>query len=175
MAVSVVPKAVIKIMGSFGLAAWSCSTSCSPDNPGIFKSVMTTSKGCSLAWANPVSPLAATATSYPSTCNSFFRPPTMLASSSMSNIFARDFICIFLYSRKDNAKGRTAIDLAFILECAAVFFNDARRDGQPKAGPCLFGGKERVKKALLNFQGNAPASVDYLQDDYGRGMTGQAT
>ena len=38
----------------------------------------------------------------------------------------RDFICIFLRARQDNAKGRTAIDLGLILERPAMFFKNVR-------------------------------------------------
>src|SRR6266480_2002548 len=95
----------------------------------------------------------------------------MLASSSMSRI--RDFIFIFLHARQDNAEGRTAIDLALILERTAMFFNNARRNGQTQPGAGLFGGKERVKKALLNLPGNALAGVNHLQNGYGSGVTRQ--
>ena len=78
----------------------------------------------------------------------------------MSRIFARDFICIFLHARQDNAKGRTAIDLGLILERTAMFFNNARRDRQTQPGAGLFGGKERVEEALLNVQGNTLAGVN---------------
>src|SRR5947209_5310066 len=97
----------------------------------------------------------------------------MLASSSMSKIFGCDFICSFLHARQDNAKGRTATDLSLILECAAMFFNNARRDRQAKPGAGLFGGKERVEETLLNFQGDALAGVNHFQDDYGSGLTCQ--
>src|SRR3954467_4994419 len=56
MAVSVVPNAVIMMMGSFGLAAWSCPTTSRPDRPGIFKSVITTSHGSFWAREFPSSP-----------------------------------------------------------------------------------------------------------------------
>src|SRR5881394_4104226 len=95
----------------------------------------------------------------------------MPASSSMSRI--RDFIRIFLHARQDNAKGRTAIDLGLILECPAMFFNNAHRDRQAKSGAGLFGGKEWVEEALLYFQGNTLAGVNHLQNDYGSGVTHQ--
>src|SRR5437773_11045363 len=94
----------------------------------------------------------------------------MPASSSMSKIFGFDFIGIFLHARQDNAKGRTAPDLGLILERPAMFFNNARRDRQTQPGAGLFGGKERVEEALLNFQRDALAGVNQFQDDYGSGL-----
>ena len=73
----------------------------------------------------------------------------------MSKIFGWDFIFIFLHARQDDAKGRTAIDLGLKLECAAMFFNNARRDRQTQTGAGLFGGKERVEEALPNFERDA--------------------
>src|SRR5204862_7790209 len=96
---------------------------------------------------------------------------TMLASSSMSRILGCDFICIFLSARQDNAKGRAAIDLGLILECAAMLFNNARRNRQAQPGARVFGGKERVEKPLLNFQGDTLAGVNHLQNDCRRGAT----
>src|SRR3989442_4810600 len=95
----------------------------------------------------------------------------MPASSSMSKIFGFDFIGILLHARQDNAKGRTAPDFGLILECTAMFFNNARRDRQAKPGAGLFGGKERVEETLLNFQGDALAGVNHFQNDYGSGVT----
>src|SRR5438132_13065306 len=95
----------------------------------------------------------------------------MLASSSMSKIFGFDFICSFLHARQDNAKGRTAIDLGLILECTAMFFNNARRDRQAQPGAGLFRGEERVEKPLLNFQGNTLAVVNHFQNDHRSGVT----
>src|SRR3989442_15817279 len=97
----------------------------------------------------------------------------MLASSSMSKILGLAFIFIFLHARQDNAKGRTAIDLGLILECSAMFFDNACRDRQAQSGAGLFGGKERVEQALLNFQGNTLAGVNHLQNSYGSGVTSQ--
>src|ERR1043166_3382355 len=95
----------------------------------------------------------------------------MPASSSMSKIFGWAFICIFLQARQDDAKGRTAPEVGLILECAAMFFNNARRDRQTKPGAGLFGGKEWVEKSLLNFQGNTLAAVNHFQNDHGSGVT----
>ena len=49
MAVSVVPKAVIKTIGSRGFTAWSWRMSSSPSTPGIRKSVMTSAKSSFVA------------------------------------------------------------------------------------------------------------------------------
>src|SRR5438552_5677879 len=98
----------------------------------------------------------------------------MLASSSINRILGFDFWNLMLFhARQDNAEGRTAIEFGLILDCTAMFFNNARRDrkAQPRAG--LFGGKERVEKPLLNFQGDTLAGVNYLQNDYGSGLTRQ--
>ena len=54
-----------------------------------------------------------------------------------------------------------------------MFFNNARRDRQAQPSAGLFGGKERVEEALLNFQGNTLAGVNHLQNDYGSGLTRQ--
>src|SRR5437667_12563648 len=97
----------------------------------------------------------------------------MLASSSMSKIFGRDFMLMFRHARQDNTKGRTAIDLGLILKCTAMFFNNARRNRQAQSGAGLLGGKKRVEKPLLNFQGDTLAGVNYLQNDYGSGVTRQ--
>src|SRR5882724_12938304 len=95
----------------------------------------------------------------------------MLASSSMSRIFGCDFIFTFLHARQDNAKGRAATDLGLILERTAMLFDNARgnRQAEPRAG--FFGGKERVEEALLYFQWDTLAGVNYLQYDYGSCLT----
>src|SRR5882672_11839233 len=95
----------------------------------------------------------------------------MLASSSMSKIFGCAFIFIFLHARQDNAKGRAAIDLGLILECPAMFFNNARRNRQAQPGAGLFGGKERVEETLLHVQRDTLTCVNHLQNDNGSGVT----
>ena len=51
-----------------------------------------------------------------------------------------------------------------VLQRAAVFFDNARRDGQAQAGAVFFGGEERVEHPLLDLRRNAFAGVGHLQD-----------
>ena len=68
------------------------------------------------------------------------------------------------------ARGRTMpkvvprFGLGLILERAAVFFDDARGDGQAQAGAGFLGGEERVEQALLDLRGNAFAGVGRLPE-----------
>src|SRR2546430_13689479 len=81
------------------------------------------------------------------------------------------FVFLLLRARQDNAKDRPPIDLGLVLECAAMLFNNARRNREAQPGASLFGGKERVEEALLNFQGDTLAGVNHLQNDCRSGAT----
>src|SRR5579875_1748876 len=64
---------------------------------------------------------------------------------------------ISLNPRQNNAEGGAAIDLRLILKRAAVFFDNARGNGQPQAGAGIFGGEKGIEEAFLDLRGNALA------------------
>src|ERR1051326_4996802 len=170
MAVSVVPCAVIRIMGSRGLAACNSRTRSSPLGPGNLKSVRTTSNGSAPARASPVSPRFSTATAWPSPSSSRVNVTVMPGSSSMSRIF----VFMVCDARQNDAKRGAVVHLRLILQRAAVLFNYARRDGQAQAGAAFLGGEEWVKQAFLRARRDAFAGVGDFKNDNLSVARGQA-
>src|ERR1051326_3785313 len=68
--------------------------------------------------------------------------------------------------RQNEAKSSAVIEACLVLENAAVFFDDARGNGQTEAGAAFLGGKERIEEALFRFWGHAFAGVGNFNHDH---------
>ena len=175
MAVSVVPKAVIRMMGRRGWAACNWRTSSSPFRPGNFKSVMTTLND-SLRGAGQT---VVAALFHDHFVAFLGQHPLQGVADAGVIVDQQNFgggvhsVCL----GQDDTKGRAAIHLGLILQRAAVFLHDARGDGQAQAGAGFLGGEKRIEQPLFHFRRNAFAGVrDFQDDDVGarrwRGVSG---